>query len=65
VGLELKSDHLLIHAELLAKLKKKGAKIEQIGIPHYPRTAGKASATSPAKLLKSFSELLRLYWQIR
>lgn len=64
-GLELKSDHLLIHAEILAKLKKRGAKVEQIGIPHYPRTAGKASATSPGKLLKSFSELLRLYWQIR
>ena len=64
-GLELKSNFLLIHAEILARLKKKGAKIEQIGIPHHPRTAGKATATKPVALLKSFYELLRLYWQIR
>lgn len=64
-GLELKSDHLLIHAELLARLKKKGAKIEEIGVPHYPRTAGQATATKPGAVLKTFAELFRLYWQIR
>ena len=64
-GLELKSNHLLIHAEILARLKKKGAKIEEIGVPHYPRTAGKATATKPGEILKTFSELFRLYWQIR
>ena len=64
-GLELKSNQLLIHAELLARLKKKGAKIEEIGVTHYPRTAGQATATHPAKVLKTFGELLRLYWQIR
>ena len=64
-GLELKSDHLLIHAEILARLKKKGCKIEEIGVDHYPRTAGKATATGLSRILKTFSELFRLYWQIR
>ncbi len=64
-GLELKSDHLLIHAEILARLKKRGCRIQEIGIPHYPRTAGKATATGVLRILKTFSELSKLYWQIR
>lgn len=64
-GLTLKSDQLLIHAEILARLKKKGCKIQEIGIPHYPRTAGKATATHPVRILKTFGELIGLFWQIR
>lgn len=62
--LELKSDHLFIHAEILARLKKKGCKIEEIGVDHYPRTAGKATATGLPRILKTFFELFRLYRQI-
>ena len=64
-GLEPKSDHLLIHAEILARIKKKGFRIEEIGVTHYPRTAGKATATALGSILKTFSELFKLYWQIR
>ena len=64
-GLDLKSDYLLIHAEILARLKKKGARIEEIGVTHYPRTAGAATATGLKSMLKSIRELGRLYWQIR
>ena len=64
-GLELKSNHLLIHAEILARLKNRGCKIEEIGVTHYPRVAGKASATQLRFVLKSIAELSRLYWQIR
>ena len=64
-GLELESNHLLIHAEILARLQKKGCVIEEIGVPHYPRRAGEATATKPAAVLKTFQELVRLYWRIR
>ena len=64
-GLELESNQLLIHAEILARLKKKGCKVEEIGIPHYPRTAGKATATQPIRILKTFGELFGLFWKIR
>ena len=64
-GLELKSDHLLIHAEILARLTKRGARIQEIGVTHYPRTAGTATATRLGSMLKSIRELGRLYWQIR
>jgi glycosyltransferase involved in cell wall biosynthesis len=64
-GLELKSNHLLIHAEIIARLKKKGCRLEEIGVTHYPRTAGKASATGVGRILKTFWELSKLYWSIR
>ncbi len=64
-GLELKSDHLLIHAEILARLKKKGCRIEEIGVTHYPRVAGQATATGVDRILKTFKELYRLYRQIK
>ena len=58
-------NHLLIHAEILARLRKRGARVEEIGVTHYPRTAGTATATRPGAMLKSAWELLSLYWQIR
>lgn len=64
-GLVLKSNQLLIHAEILARLKRKGCRIEEIGVTHYPRTAGEATATKPGKVLKTFAELFKLYFQIR
>lgn len=64
-GLKLESDQLFIHAEILARLQKKGCDIEEIGVPHYPRKAGKAAATHPIRVLKTFGELAKLYWKIR
>lgn len=63
--LDLKSNHLLIHAEIIARIRKKGFKILEIGVTHYPRTAGKATATQLKFVLKTFRELIRLYWQIK
>ncbi len=65
IGLELESNQLLIHGEILARLRKKGYTIEEIGVPHYPRKAGKATATHPLRILKTFGELSKLYWKIR
>lgn len=64
-GIELKSRQLFIHAEILVRLKRKGCRIEETGVLHYPRTAGKATATGMGRILKTFCELFRLYWQIR
>ncbi|HXV18500.1 MAG TPA: glycosyltransferase family 2 protein, partial [Candidatus Omnitrophota bacterium] len=64
-GLPIESNHVFVHAEILARLRKKGRRVEEIGMTHYPRTAGKASATSPAKLFKSLGEAIRLYGRVR
>ena len=39
-GIKLKSNTGLLDAEILIKAGKKGFKIGQIGVTHYPRTAG-------------------------
>ncbi len=64
-GLKFESEHLLIHAEILARAKKRGARIQEIGVTHYPRLAGQATATKLSSILKTFSELGRLYWRLR
>lgn len=64
-GLKLESEQLLIHAEILARLQRKGCRIEEIGVPHHPRTAGTPSATALPKVLRTFGELFRLFWSIR
>lgn len=64
-GLPIESNHVFVHAEILARIRKKGKRIQEIGVTHYPRTAGRASATTPAKLLKSLGEALRLYGRVR
>ncbi len=64
-SLEIRSNHLLIHSEILARIKKKGFRIEEVGVAHYPRTAGKATATALKSVLKTFRELAALYGDIR
>ncbi len=63
--LRLESNQLLIHAEILARLQRKGFRIEEIGVTHYARTAGKPSATGLSRILKTFFELFRLWGRIR
>ncbi len=63
-GLELKSKQLLIHAEVIARLRKRGWRIQEIGIPHYPRTAGKATATGLTRILRTFAETAGLFQDI-
>lgn len=63
-GLELKSKQLLIHAEVIARLKRRGWRIQEIGIPHHPRTAGKATATGFSRILKTFGETASLFFDI-
>ena len=55
----------MISTELLAKTKKLGYKIGQIGVHHYPRTAGTQTGAKPGVILKAFKELIRLYGKIQ
>lgn len=49
-----------ISSELLIKAKKKGFKIVEIGVYHYPRQAGKATGASLKVILSGFKDLVRL-----
>ncbi len=53
-----------ISSEFLIKAKKVGFKIVEIGVHHYPRTEGQATGRQLKVILKSFSDLFRLWFKI-
>lgn len=63
--IELESNGALIDTEVLAKAKGLGYTIGQIGVNHYPRTAGAQTGASPRVILRAFRELFALHSRIR
>ncbi len=53
-----------ISSEFLIKAKKAGFKIEEIGVHHYPRTEGQATGRQLKVIIKSFSDLFKLWYKI-
>ncbi|MBL7215732.1 MAG: glycosyltransferase family 2 protein [Phycisphaerae bacterium] len=62
--IDMVSTGALIDAEILARAKRKGYTIAQIGVHHYPRTAGKATGANINVILKAFRELFKLRKEI-
>lgn len=63
--IELSSTGALIDAEVLARAARKGYRITQKGVHHYPRTAGVQSGANLRVVLRAFKELFKLHRQIR
>jgi hypothetical protein len=61
----MSSGGALISAEILARATRKGCRIAQAGVHHYPRTAGKQTGASLKVILRAFKELFALYRRIR
>ncbi|HUW22070.1 MAG TPA: glycosyltransferase family 2 protein [Candidatus Bathyarchaeia archaeon] len=55
----------MISPELLAKAKKAGFKIAEVGVHHYPRKRGRSTGADFKVIFKSFVDLGRLWWQLR
>jgi glycosyltransferase involved in cell wall biosynthesis len=55
----------LISAEILARATRKGSRIAQVGVHHYPRTAGKQTGAKLRVILRAFKELFALYKKIK
>ena len=64
-NIKLVSTGALIDAEILARAVRKGYRITQKGIHHYPRTAGSQTGANFRVILRAFKELLKLRSQIR
>lgn len=62
--MELLSTGALIDTEILARAKRKGCRITQVGVRHYPRIAGRATGANPKVVLRAFKELFNLRRQI-
>lgn len=59
-GLRLDADSPFLSAELLIKLRARGERIAQVGVNHYPRTAGTNTGASFRKILRTFRDIGRL-----
>lgn len=55
----------MISPELLAKAHKKGFKIIEVGVHHYPRRLGEQTGANIKVIIKSFIDLLGLWWKIK
>lgn len=64
-AIELKSDGAMISAELLAKAKNRGLRVGEVGVSHFPRTAGTQTGANLKVIIKAFRELFRLRRHIR
>ena len=56
----VRSNGAFFSAELLITLRRAGIKTREVGVPHYPRTAGKAKGQQPKVILRAIRDLLRL-----
>lgn len=64
-NIKLSSAGALISAELLARAVRKGCRITERGVHHYPRMAGKQTGANLKVIFRAFKELFKLYNRIR
>lgn len=64
-GMTMSSAGALISAEILARATRRGCRIAEVGVHHYPRTAGKQTGAKLKVILRAFKELFKLYNRIR
>lgn len=60
-GLRVESSGAFYSAELLIKLRAAGRSVVEVGIPHYPRTAGSPTGARPRVILLA----VRDFWRLR
>jgi len=60
-SLDLTTSGALINAEIQAKLRRQGADLQQVGVPHYPRVAGSATGGSLRVILHAMKETIQLW----
>lgn len=59
-AIELCSEGALIDTEMLARATVAGYRVGQVGVHHYPRTAGTQTGAKLRVILRAFKELFRL-----
>jgi glycosyltransferase involved in cell wall biosynthesis len=60
-GVRLESGGAFMSAELLIKLKQRGRRIVEVGVPHYPRVAGSPTGAKPSVIFRA----VRDFWRLR
>jgi glycosyltransferase involved in cell wall biosynthesis len=60
-GIRVESDGAFFSAELLIKLRAAGRSVVEVGVPHYPRTAGSPTGARPSVIFRA----VRDFWRTR
>ena len=60
-GLELTSVGAMVNTELMVKLGRSGYRVVEVGVSHFPRTAGKPQGASIKVIIRAFTELRRMH----
>jgi glycosyltransferase involved in cell wall biosynthesis len=55
----------MVSTELMVRIARSGKSVVEIGVTHYPRTAGKARGADPRVILRALIELRRMYVRLR
>src|SRR6478609_4181074 len=63
-SLKLSAPGALINTEIMAKLRRQGATLVQIGVHHYPRLAGEATGGNPRVIARAMKETIMLWWKM-
>jgi glycosyltransferase involved in cell wall biosynthesis len=62
---QLRSTGALINVEILARARKLGATVAEVGVHHYPRETGQPTGGNPAVIVRAFREMLELWRELR
>jgi len=60
-GIRVESGGAFFSAELLIKLQAAGRTVVEVGVPHYPRTAGSQTGAKPSVIWRSVKD----FWSLR
>jgi glycosyltransferase involved in cell wall biosynthesis len=60
-GIAVESGGAFFSAELLIKLQAAGHRIAEVGVPHFPRVAGRPTGAKPSVILRA----VRDFWSLR
>ena len=55
----------MVSTELMVRIARSGKSVVEIGVTHYPRTAGRARGADPRVILRALIELRRMYVRLR
>ncbi len=63
--MDLTSNGAMIDVEILTRARRRGARIAEIGVHHYPRMAGSQTGAKLSVILRAFRELGHLWRELR
>jgi glycosyltransferase involved in cell wall biosynthesis len=61
----IRSRGAMVCSEILILSKKLGFTIKEVPVTHYPRTRGRSSGAKPKTIYRAFSDLFRLYGDLK